>query len=201
MGVVVHNATSVPLLHGPSLPLLHVRSLPPDAVLPKLIPHMLPTGCTSPTIAPVQLHTMGPTLQALPTRLSHHGLLHGCRAPCGTHGLPGAALLLCGPFLGCRELLLHTWNTSCPSLALTLVAAGLLHSHSLLSPSCCCGAVFPFPISALPEAHPAFLMAQLWQQWVPFGAAGAGSDLTWGTAGLHLQRPFSTAPSYQILAI
>jgi len=27
-------------------------------------------------------------------------------------------------------------------------------------------------------------MSQLWQQWVPSGAAAAGSDLTWGSAGL-----------------
>ena len=40
----------------------------------------------------------------------------------------GDSLLLCGPLLGCRELLLCAWSSSCPPSVLTSVPAGLL-SH------------------------------------------------------------------------
>jgi len=67
----------------------------------------------------------------------HCWLLHGYMgrsAPCGACGLQGDSLHHCGPLLGCRELLLHVWITSCPPSALTSVPAGLLSciSHSSL---------------------------------------------------------------------
>lgn len=67
------------------------------------------------------------------------GLLRGSMgksALWGACGLQVDSLLLHGPLLGCRELLLCTWNTSCPLPALALMSAGLLLSHySHLSPS------------------------------------------------------------------
>lgn len=70
-----------------------------------------------------------------------------CRIQCGclwrsalrgAHGLHGDVLLCCGPLLGCRELLLYAWSTSCPPGALTTEPAGLLLScFSILSASCC----------------------------------------------------------------
>lgn len=67
-------------------------------------------------------------------------------------------LLHHGPLLGCcRELLLHTWSTSCPS-AQALVTAGLFRTHfSFLSLSCCCAAGFPLNLLYLPVS----LMTQL----------------------------------------
>lgn len=46
-----------------------------DAVLPNLIPHGLPTGCSTPITAPTWLHTTGPTFQDL---LHHQLLSTGC---------------------------------------------------------------------------------------------------------------------------
>ena len=51
-----------------------------------------------------------------PHPLPHCSLLHGCMrrsALCGAHGLQEHSLLLCGPLLGCRELLLCASSTSC----------------------------------------------------------------------------------------
>lgn len=61
----VHNAFSLPLLHGHPLPPVHVKSLPGNAVLPELILCGLPTGCSSLSTAPAWLHTMSSILQEL----------------------------------------------------------------------------------------------------------------------------------------
>lgn len=79
--------------------------------------------------------------------LLHRGLLRGCvrkSAPHGAHELQRDSLLLHGPLLGCRELLLCTWSFSCFLPALTRVPARPFLSHfSHLSPRCYCAAVFP----------------------------------------------------------
>ena len=66
-----------------------------------------------------------------------------CVAP--TQSLWGHSLLLCGPLLGCRELLLSAWSTPCFLSALTSVPAKLLlsHSHSSL-PAAVAQQFFPF---------------------------------------------------------
>ena len=69
----IHNTLSLMILHSHSLLLLHGRSILQDADLPKLILRELPTGCSSLSIAPTQLHTMGPTVQAL-LHTGPHGL-------------------------------------------------------------------------------------------------------------------------------
>lgn len=46
-GNLAHSALSLQLLHGHPLPLLHM-----DAILPLLIPHGLPRGCSSPSTTP-----------------------------------------------------------------------------------------------------------------------------------------------------
>lgn len=72
-------------------------------------------------------------------------------APPGTCGLQEDSLLCRGPLLGCSELLLWTWSTSCPPSTPTLVAVGLFLSHfPLFSPSCFSTAFFSLK-SALPE--------------------------------------------------
>ena len=110
-----------------------------------------PTGSSSP-IPPAPLQAPLSGLQLQPRVLlqglsvgcasfrSHPllpcGLLHGFTrrsAPRGTHGLRGDRLFFHGPLLGCRELLLCAWSTSCPLPALTLVPAGLFPC-SFLSP-------------------------------------------------------------------
>ena len=119
-----HCPTEQPALYNrahPSDPAPH--GSPSAAAPPALLPHhrLLPTGCRFSQ----QLLLLGPH-----PRL-HRGLLHVCTwrsAPCGTCELREDALLLHGPLLCCRELLLCT---SCPPPALTLVAAGLLLSLSL----------------------------------------------------------------------
>lgn len=71
-----------------------------------------------------------------PHPLLHHGLLHGWTgrsAQCGVHGLQGDSLLLHGPLLDFRGVLLWAWSTSWPTSALTLVAAGMFFTKSLSS--------------------------------------------------------------------
>ena len=180
---------------GQSLPLPHPfpcsQCVPPmDAILPELILHKLPTGCSSPSTALTWLRTMRPTLQALLHKDPHgwqlwpgleiptgcasfrpHPLLPlrllcgftGRSAPCSAHGLQGDGLLFCGPLLRCRNLLLCAWSSSCPPSALTLVPAGLFSHSSNSSSSCCCMELFSFLISALTRAQPSSLMAQFWQ--------------------------------------
>ena len=99
---------------------------------PGAVPVGVPMGCGS----------------FMPHPLLHHGLLRGCTrrsALCGTHGLWGHSLLLCGPLLGCRELLLSTSSTSCPPWCLQGSFSQFL---TLLSCSC---TVFPFLNPDLPE--------------------------------------------------
>jgi len=94
-----------------------------------------------------------------------------------------------------ENLLLCTWSISCTVPG----ACRVVLSHlSLLSPSCCCAAGISFLKSELTGAQPASLMAEPWQQQVPFGAAGAGSDLTRGSAGLCSQRPILLSKRYHI---
>lgn len=57
---------------------------------------------------------------------------------------------------------------------------------SLLFPTCCCAADFPFLKSALPKAQAELFMAQLWQWQVLFIAAGSGSDLPWSSCRTQL---------------
>jgi len=108
-----------------------------------------------------------------PCPLLPTGLLHCCMgrsAPRRISGLQEDGLLLHGPLLGCRELLLHAWSTCCPC-ALTLVPAGLLLSFcSLHSPRCCCAAVFPFLNLLSQRCSQYHSLSQLLQWWVPFGA-------------------------------
>jgi len=124
----------------------------------------------------------------------HHGLLYGCtwrsalRCACR---LQGDSLLHRGPLLACRKLLLHAWNTSYLTSALTLRAARLLLSYfSLFFLSCCCTPVLFSLKSALPEVHWVLLM----------GSALAVVGLFWSflemsliwrgaAAGLCSQRP------------
>lgn len=70
-------------------------------------------------------------------------------------GLNGDILLLYGPLLVCRKLLIHTWSTSCSPSALTLVPSGLLLSELLL-----CSSLF-LSIICSPRACPVLLMALL----------------------------------------
>ena len=86
--------------------------------------------------------------------------------PCGDvlHVVPvvcrgTACSSLCGPLLGHRELLLHTWSTSCPPPALILGAAGPLLPR--LPAAVAQQALIPSLQSTPPEVHPASLTAQL----------------------------------------
>ena len=88
---------------------------PRTAAPARAAPAGVPTGCAS-----FRLHP------PLPRRL-----LRGCTGRCalrGAHGLQGDGLLLRGPLLGCRKLLLCAWSSSCPPSALTSVPSGLF-SH------------------------------------------------------------------------
>ena len=113
-------------------------------------------------------------------------LLHGCTwrcALCSAHGLKEDSLLLRGPLLGRRKLLLHSWSTSCPPSAMTLGAAGTLVPHLFpLSPSCSCTALFPSLQSTLPEAHPASRPVQLYLAVGTCGSSWSCSS-TWRTDG------------------
>jgi len=55
------------------------------------------------------------------------GLLRGC-----TGRSARDRLLLPGPLLGCRELLLRAWSTTCPPFARPPAPAGLLFTHCSL---------------------------------------------------------------------
>ena len=88
------------------------------------------------------------------------------------HGLQGDSLLHCGPLLGCRELLLCAWSTSCPFPMLTLVPIGLFLSHFLTSPSQLLSHSFFLPflnlLSQRHNEHCSWLSSG--QQLVLFGA-------------------------------
>ena len=123
---------------------LEVHGVPPMGGHPKLIPAEFHTGCSSSNTAPTQLHTTGPILQECPSWTAaplgfqlHLRLLHSCMRRSVLHSaweLHRDSLLLHGPLLDCRELLLHAWSTSCPPSVLTLGAVEPLpHIFSLLS--------------------------------------------------------------------
>lgn len=135
----IHNTLFLLLLHSCSLPLLQLGSLPQDVILPKLILHGPPTGCSSSSAAPKWLSTMGhgsPEAAAIPALLSHRGLLSthwcSCRGSLWAAGGQPAPLRASPGLQGTFDL---SWSTFCPLPALTLAAAGLLLSHfSLFSP-------------------------------------------------------------------
>jgi len=122
-----------------------------------------------------------------PHPLLHCGVLHGCSwrsAPYCAHGLQGAACSTTD--LSWASESFCSLPGTPPSVTLRATQGCFSLSHfSLLSPSCCCTAVLPF-LNLLTLTHSALLTAQLWQQQALFGA---GSDLTWGSAGLCSQRP------------
>lgn len=78
------------------------------------------------------------------------------------------------------KLVLSGLPTVCRSSVTTPTAAGLFLFHfSLLSPSCCCSVVIPFPKSGLQKVQAESLMAHLWPATA--GQPGAGCNLTRGT--------------------
>lgn len=58
------SVSSPRAVYSHSLPLLYVRFLPQDAVLPELVLHGLPTGCSFAGTALMWIPTMGPILLA-----------------------------------------------------------------------------------------------------------------------------------------
>ena len=138
-----------------------------------------------------------------PHTLLYRGLLHGCTgrsALCGACGLQEDGMLLHGPLLGCRELLLHAWSSSCPLC--TVLGACMAASLPFLPPLSQLLVLSSVSLSSAcsPRAHPVLLMAQLWHQQVP-GWSSWSSALTWGSAGLCLLRllhPYSPVPMIQI---
>ena len=135
-----------------------------------------------PRAAPVGVSMVCASISPHP--LLHCELLHGCTwrsVLCGAQGLQWDVLLFCGPLLGCRELLLHAWSTSCPPPALALGAAGTLLPHlSPLSPNCSCRAVSLPSVCSL--KGPVSLTAQLCPAAGPCWSSWSCSALTWGTA-------------------
>jgi len=108
-------------------------------------------------------------------------------AACGDlHTLPmrcrGTACSTMGLSMGCRELLLHTWSTSFPPSALTLLSSGLICSYLLipLSHLLLCNSFSPF-----------FNLLTLGQQ--P-DTSGAGFHLTWGSYWTALRGHFCSTP-------
>lgn len=106
-------------------------SFPRDAVLPQLILHGLPIGCSFPSTTPLWGCPTGPTVQECtapaqgptapsgvlrglqllqPRPLLSCGLLCGCTwssAPHRAYRMQEDSLLHCKPLFGCRELLLY----------------------------------------------------------------------------------------------
>jgi len=115
----VCNISSLLLLLDHSLPLLCIRSLPRDAILTQLIPHRLPTGCSSPSITPTPLHNMGPTL-----------LFYLCRN-CSTWDYMGSS----SPGLPSQNGLLST-SCSFSGLLLWGLSMGCASSRPLLLLQC-----------------------------------------------------------------
>lgn len=101
-------------------------------------------------------------------------------------------LLLHGPLLGCRELLLHAWSISCPC-TLTVVPAGLLLSFfTLYSPTCCCAAVFPFFNLLSQRCSQYCSLSQLLQRWVPLEPSGTTALIQHEiTSGLWSEDPLA----------
>lgn len=101
------------LLYSHSLLLFHMGLLVQDTVPPKLILYGLPTGCSSPSTAPIQLCNTGLVLQELihtgphglrslsppaPQWSLHELLLQPGATPAGVSmGVPPSCLILCCP--------------------------------------------------------------------------------------------------------
>lgn len=133
------------------------------------------------------LPRMGYPWAVPPSALIHCWTVGSSTVPCGDvlHVVPvvcrgTACSSLCGPLLGHRELLLHTWSTSCPPPALILGAAGLLLPH--LPAAVAQQALIPSLQSTPPEVHPASLTAQLCPAVGPCGSSWSCCALTWGSA-------------------
>lgn len=116
------------------------------------------------------------------------GLLRGCiwrSAPWDTCGLQGDSLLFHRPLLGCRELLLCAWSTSCPPATLTSVSACRAASLTISRSS--------LPAAVTQQFFPSLnLPSQRHKRQVPFGSDRTGSDLMWAhpcssPAALHYQ--------------
>ena len=201
------------------------QSSAPQGSIPQGLPFKyfstwVPTDCSSPS-PPALLWAALNRLQLWPELLlweypwavssfrTHpllpHGLLHGYTgrsAPCGDHGLQGDGLLLHGPLLGCRELPLCTWNTSCPPSALTWMAAGRFShvSHSSL-PAAVVQQFFHF-LSLLSEhtQHHSWLSSgssvSLWSSWSwLFSDTGQRwALLTEATPAAPLPKPYHINP-------
>jgi len=150
---------------------------PGPAAPPAFLTHstVLSTGYTSsPGTAPFGVVRWA-AASSSPHPLLRHGLHHGHMggsAPCGVHELQGDSLLHHGPLLGCRELLLHVWSTSCTDLAGCRTV-----SQSSLPAAVVQQVFFPFLKSAIPERMQCCSWLSSVQQHVPSGAAGACSDL------------------------
>lgn len=93
----------------------------------------------------------------------------------------------------CLEYLVHSFYTDLGA------CRAVLSYLSRLFPSCCCSAVFLFLKSSLPDEQTESPMSLLWQQWVAFGAAGAVSNLTWGSCWALLTEAILTAPTTKTL--
>lgn len=92
-------------------------------------------------------------------------------------------------------VLMGFWRTTCSTIGLSGTARSFCSMSGAPPVLVCwpwwlqvllCSSFFPLLKSALPEVHPALLTAQ---HWASFGAAGAGSDVTWGSDELYSQRP------------
>ena len=107
-------------------------ALPPQAAAPPaLLCGLLPMGCSSSLglflwgLCGLQLLQASSTAALWAPPWLHVEI---CSLWCPWAA--GDSLLIRGPLLGCRELLLCTWNTSYPPSALTLVPTALLLSVS-----------------------------------------------------------------------
>lgn len=104
---------------------------PPRAELPQPFP-------TTGSVPRAAAQAQGLSLGCMPFRthpLLHRRFLHVCmgRSLHSACGLQRDNLLLHGPFLGCKELLLHSWSTFYPPSVLTLGTVGLFpHIFSFL---------------------------------------------------------------------
>lgn len=124
-------------------------SLPQVAVLQDF--QMVPSNLNHSLILKLLQHQSVPQDPIFRSRLLQHGSSHGWQilqtscstmcsstgcswksAPGGAHGLQGTTCSTMGFSMGCRELLLHAWSTSCLPSALTLVVSGLFLSQYLI---------------------------------------------------------------------
>jgi len=158
-----HNASSQLFLHGHSLPLLHVgpsHGCHPSPIDPAWASHRLQLSKHDPSIAPYhraipqalfQHSSMGSSSHRPPPALRAASQLHVEMSSRWCPWAAGDSLLHHGPLLGCKELLLHAWSTSCTHLGVCRAASltFLTLFFQLLLQS-----TFPFLKSALSETHP-----------------------------------------------